>query len=150
MTKMSEANEPIGERAEGVGGGEPIPNSVRNGKEGLAPPKPLTFDEYQKQAKTTAIYHPDELMDKTIWVLGITGEAGEVVEKWKKIVAYKEGKISDEDKTELAKELGDVVWYIAMMASALGVSFDEIMRTNLAKLKSRKARGVQKGAGDNR
>lgn len=110
----------------------------------------MTFDDYQKQAKSTAIYHPDDQMDKTIWVLGIVGEAGEVVEKWKKIVAYKGGVISEEDKAELSKELGDVVWYIAMMASALGVSFDEIMQNNLAKLRDRKKRGVQKGAGDNR
>jgi len=110
----------------------------------------MTFDEYQKQALTTAINHADPLMDKTIWVLGISGEAGEVVEKWKKIVAYKDGVISDEDKAELSKELGDVVWYIAAMADSLGLSLDDIMKANLEKLASRKARGVQKGSGDNR
>ncbi len=110
----------------------------------------MTFDEYQKVALTTAIHHPDPLMDQTIWVLGITGEAGEVVEKWKKIVAYKGGKITDEDKAELAKELGDVVWYIALMAQSLGLSFDNVMKENLQKLADRKMRGVQKGAGDNR
>lgn len=110
----------------------------------------MTFDEYQKQALTTAIPHADPLMDKTIWVLGISGEAGEVVEKWKKIVAYKDGVISNEDKAELAKELGDVVWYIAAMAASLNLSFDDIMKANLEKLASRKARGVQKGSGDNR
>lgn len=110
----------------------------------------MTFDEYQQQALTTAIYNPDPLMDKTIWAMGVAGEAGEVVEKWKKIVAYKEGVVSDEDKAELGKELGDVVWYIAVLAQQLGLSFDDIMQQNLAKLKSRKARGVVKGAGDNR
>lgn len=110
----------------------------------------MTFDEYQKRALTTALHHPDALMDKTIWVMGISGEAGEVLEKWKKIVAYKDGVISDEDLTELSKELGDVVWYIAMLAHSLGLSFDEIMDHNLQKLADRKARGVQKGAGDNR
>jgi NTP pyrophosphatase (non-canonical NTP hydrolase) len=110
----------------------------------------MTFDEYQKQALTTAHNHPDTLMDKTIWAMGVAGEAGEVVEKWKKIVAYKEGKISDEDLAELGKELGDVVWYIAVFADSLGLSFDELMHRNLEKLKSRKARGVIKGAGDNR
>lgn len=110
----------------------------------------MTFDEYQEQAKTTAIHHPDELMDKTIWVLGISGEAGEVVEKWKKMVAYRDGVMTDEDLTELSKEIGDVVWYIAMLASSLGLSFDEIVRNNLKKLADRKARNVQRGAGDNR
>lgn len=110
----------------------------------------MTFDEYQKQALTTAIFNPDPLMDKTIWVMGISGEAGEVLEKWKKIVAYKEGQISDEDKQELKKELGDVVWYIALMAHSLELSFDEIIDLNLKKLADRKERGVQKGAGDSR
>lgn len=113
----------------------------------------MTFDEYQKQALTTAYTNPeyvDTLMDKTIWAMGVAGEAGEVVEKWKKIVAYKEGKISDDDKAELAKELGDVVWYIAVMAHSLDLSFDEIMQQNVKKLQDRQQRNVIKGAGDNR
>ena len=110
----------------------------------------MTFDEYQKRALTTLISHPDPLMDKTIFVMGIAGEAGEVLEKWKKIVAYKDGVITDTDKAELGKELGDVIWYIAVMADSLGLSLDELMEQNLAKLASRKARNTQKGAGDNR
>jgi NTP pyrophosphatase (non-canonical NTP hydrolase) len=110
----------------------------------------MTFDEYQERALDTAINHPDPLMNKTIWAMGVAGEAGEVLEKWKKIVAYKDGKLSDEDKVEVGKELADVVWYIAVMAHSLGLSFDELMQQNLEKLQSRKQRGVQKGAGDNR
>jgi NTP pyrophosphatase (non-canonical NTP hydrolase) len=110
----------------------------------------MNFNEYQKQALTTAIVHPDPLMDKTIYAMGIAGEAGEVLEKWKKIVAYKEGVITDSDLAELKKELGDVVWYVAVMADSLGLSFEEVMQLNLEKLASRKARGVQRGSGDNR
>ena len=110
----------------------------------------MTFDEYQKKALETAVDHPDPLMAKTVWAMGVSGEAGEVIEKWKKIVAYKEGKITDEDLRELAKELGDVVWYIAVLAHSLGLSFDDIMERNAAKLADRKARGVIKGSGDNR
>jgi NTP pyrophosphatase (non-canonical NTP hydrolase) len=110
----------------------------------------MTFDEYQKLALKTAHNHPDSLMDKTIWALGIAGEAGEVVEKWKKIVAYKEGKVSKDDKEELKKELGDVVWYIAVLAHSLGISFEDVMQHNVAKLADRQKRGVIKGAGDNR
>lgn len=110
----------------------------------------MTFDEYQKQALTTAENDYDPLMEKTIWAMGVAGEAGEVVEKWKKIVAYKGGKISDEDLSELAKELGDVVWYIAVFAHTLGLSFDDVMQRNVAKLKDRKKRSVIRGAGDNR
>jgi NTP pyrophosphatase (non-canonical NTP hydrolase) len=110
----------------------------------------MTFDEYQKQALTTADNTYEPLMEKTIWAMGVAGEAGEVVEKWKKIVAYKDGKVSDEDLAELAKELGDVVWYIAVMAHSLGLSLDDVMQRNVEKLKSRKARGVIRGRGDNR
>lgn len=110
----------------------------------------MTFDEYQKQALTTAVPYPDPLMSKTILAMGVSGEAGEVIEKWKKIVAYKNGEISDEDLAELAKELGDVVWYIAVLAQSLGLSFDDIMQRNVQKLQDRQKRDVLKGAGDNR
>lgn len=89
-------------------------------------------------------------MEKTIWAMGVAGEAGEVVEKWKKIVAYKDGKVSDDDLAELAKELGDVVWYIAVFAHTLGLSFEDVMQRNVKKLQDRKKRSVIRGAGDNR
>jgi NTP pyrophosphatase (non-canonical NTP hydrolase) len=110
----------------------------------------MTFDEYQKLALTTAINDYEPLMQRTIWAMGVAGEAGEVVEKWKKIVAYDDGKVSDERLAELGKELADVVWYVAVMADSLGLSFDDIMAQNIEKLKSRKVRGAQKGRGDNR
>lgn len=110
----------------------------------------MTFDEYQKQALTTAENNYEPLMEKTIWAMGVAGEAGEVLEKWKKIVAYKDGQVTPEARDELAKELGDVVWYIAVLAESLGLSFDDVMQRNVEKLKSRQARGVIKGKGDNR
>jgi NTP pyrophosphatase (non-canonical NTP hydrolase) len=110
----------------------------------------MTFDEYQKKALETAIVHPDPLMDKTIMAMGISGEAGEVLEKWKKIVAYKDGNVEQEDLDGLKKELADVVWYVAVLAERLGFSFDQIMELNVEKLADRKKRGVQRGAGDNR
>lgn len=113
----------------------------------------MTLNEYQKQALTTAYTdaeYVDTLMDKTIWAMGIVGEAGEVIEKWKKIIAYKNGDITDEDRQELKKELGDVVWYIAVFAHSLGLTFEEVMQLNVEKLKDRKKRNVIMGAGDNR
>ena len=110
----------------------------------------MTFDEYQKQALTTAIHHPNQEMDRTIWVLGIAGEAGEVVEKWKKIVAYRDGIVTDTDKAEIKKEMGDVLWYIAMLAESLDISLEDVAKLNLEKLASRKERGTQRGSGDNR
>jgi NTP pyrophosphatase (non-canonical NTP hydrolase) len=89
-------------------------------------------------------------MDQSIFAMGIAGEAGEVVEKWKKIVAYRNGVVTDEDKQELSKELGDVLWYVAVFAHELGIELDDVVAQNLAKLASRKERNVIKGHGDNR
>jgi len=110
----------------------------------------MTFDDYQKQALTTAVHHPNPEMDKSIFAMGIAGEAGEVIEKWKKIVAYREGKVTEEDLAEISKELGDVLWYIAVFADQLGLSMGDIAQLNAEKLASRKARNVIKGQGDNR
>jgi NTP pyrophosphatase (non-canonical NTP hydrolase) len=110
----------------------------------------MTLDEYQQQALKTAVNTYDPLTAKTVWAMGVAGEAGEVVEKWKKIIAYQDGKYTQEQIDELAKELGDVVWYVAVFAHELGFTFEEIMQRNVDKLKSRKAREVIKGAGDNR
>ncbi len=110
----------------------------------------MNFDEYQKQAQQTVINNKDPLMDKTIWVLGVSGEAGEIVEKWKKIIAYENGEITDDKKAELAKEMGDVLWYVAALAGSLDISLQEVAETNIKKVLSRKQRGVTKGKGDNR
>jgi NTP pyrophosphatase (non-canonical NTP hydrolase) len=110
----------------------------------------MTFDEYQKGALTTVHNSHEPLMQKSIWVMGVAGEAGEVVEKWKKIVAYREGKMTDNDLRELSKEIGDVMWYLAVLADSLGVSLEDVAQQNLAKLQDRKGRDVIKGAGDNR
>lgn len=113
----------------------------------------MTFDDYQKEALKTAFVSPKHkgtLMEQTIWAMGISGEASEVLEKWKKIVAYKDGEIGDEERELLKKELGDVVWYIAVMADSLGFSLDDVMQLNVDKLKDRQKRDVIKGVGDTR
>ncbi len=115
----------------------------------------MTFDEYQKQAITT------ELMERgkdvsandpamVAKVLGLVGEAGEVAEKFKKIVRDKKGVISDEEKTEIAKELGDVLWYLSAISDYLEVNLEEVAKTNLNKLFDRRERGKARGSGDNR
>ena len=110
----------------------------------------MTFEEYQKQAPTTLVAYPDELMDKTIMVLGIAGEASEIAEKWKKLLAYRHGEITEDDLQEMGKEVGDVLWYLTVFADKLGLSMQDIAAANLEKLASRKQRGVIKGSGDNR
>ncbi len=110
----------------------------------------MTFDDYQKQALTTVISDGNEFNDLLHWVLGINGESGEVAEKVKKIIRDKGGKVSEEDKKELGKEIGDVLWYLAVFAHHLGIGFDDIAQANLKKLADRQKRGVLGGTGDNR
>ena len=109
----------------------------------------MEFNEYQKQARTTAIYagFGKNFIYPT---LGLVGEAGEVAEKIKKIIRDGDGVIDDEKRAELEKELGDVLWYIANLGVELGLEMDSIAQKNLAKLKSRQERGVLHGSGDNR
>ncbi len=110
----------------------------------------MTFDDYQKQTRKTLIRHPDSLIATTILAMGVSGEAGEVLEKWKKILVYQNGAVSDEDKKQIGKELGDVVWYVAALADDLGLSLEELMQENLKKLAGRKNRDTLRGQGDNR
>jgi NTP pyrophosphatase (non-canonical NTP hydrolase) len=110
----------------------------------------MNFNDYQQQALTTALTSDDDFKDMMHWVLGLNGEAGEVAEKLKKIIRDKNGVISDSDKQELAKELGDVLWYLAVFAHDLGVSLDKVATTNLQKLADRQQRNKLGGSGDNR
>lgn len=82
--------------------------------------------------------------------LGLVGESGEVAEKIKKIIRDQDGVLTDENRIEIAKELGDVLWYIAILADEMGVTLDKVAEGNLEKLNSRKKRGVLSGSGDNR
>lgn len=114
----------------------------------------MKFDEYQKRALTTDLSTGKgsevlsiAFMDK---VLGLLGESGEIAEKLKKILRDKDGQLSDEDRQELAKELGDVLWYVAVLAKYLDYSFEQIAADNVEKLASRNARGKLSGKGDNR
>ena len=110
----------------------------------------MNLNDYQAQALTTAASTGDEFKDLLHWVLGINGEAGEVAEKLKKIIRDKDSVISEEDRQELSKEVGDVLWYLAVFANQLGVPLEDIAQANLEKLQSRKQRGVIGGSGDNR
>jgi NTP pyrophosphatase (non-canonical NTP hydrolase) len=107
------------------------------------------FDDYQKKAWDTAIY--PERGDNLIYpVLGLNGEAGEVAEKVKKVIRDSEGVVGEATRKILAKELGDVLWYVAAICSELGLSMAEVADQNLDKLNDRKERGVLHGSGDER
>ncbi|MBR2600785.1 nucleoside triphosphate pyrophosphohydrolase family protein [Candidatus Saccharibacteria bacterium] len=113
----------------------------------------MKFDKYQEEIVQYDLCSPMNevipvgLLEK---VLGLAGEAGETADKFKKILRDKSGKISPEDRGEIVKELGDVLWYTATIARYLGVPFSEVAKQNLKKAESRKKRGKLGGSGDNR
>ena len=109
----------------------------------------MELNDYQRAAKTTAVYtSADQQLVCT--VLGLNGEAGEVAEKIKKVIRDKNSVIGDEDRREIQKELGDVLWYLAVLSDTLGLDLEAVAALNLEKLKSRSLRGAIHGQGDNR
>jgi NTP pyrophosphatase (non-canonical NTP hydrolase) len=108
----------------------------------------MQLSEYQRLSRRTAEY------PREAWLaypaLGLAGEAGEVAEHAKKAIRDDGGAITEERREALAKELGDVLWYAAQIATELGLELDEIASANLEKLRSRQRRGVLSGSGDER
>jgi len=109
----------------------------------------MTFEEYQKLSRETAIY-PNIGKNFVYPTLGLAGEAGEVLEKVKKILRDNNGVADEERKKELTKELGDVLWYLSQIATELGLSLEEVASLNIEKLRSRHERNMIQGNGDNR
>ncbi len=132
----------------------------------------MDFKEYQEAASKTAIYPP--IFNVLYPALGLAGEGGELANKIKKLLRDKfsaklqEGDVdliraakvvaaaleeiySDpEVKQDIAKEIGDNLWYNSAIARDFGLNLDDIATQNIDKLASRKARGVIGGSGDNR
>lgn len=114
----------------------------------------MNFDEYQKRAIQTDSFNADPAtIDSHAFVshlLGLVGESGEVADKFKKLFRDKNAKITPDDIEEIAKELGDTLWYISAICCYLGLSLEEVAQKNLKKVHSRKRRDQTKGSGDNR
>ena len=110
----------------------------------------MKLNEYQDKAEATAIYPDSSLVTYT--TLGLVGEAGEVAEKVKKIIRSGRSHfdMTERENLEIAKEAGDVLWYLANLSGDLGYTLEDIANLNLEKLASRQARGVLEGNGDNR
>lgn len=109
----------------------------------------MNLDEYQKAALRTAAPR-DKKNEFLHLVLGLVGESGEIAEKVKKIIRDHDSDLSKVDIEDLKKELGDVMWYIAVIADYFDISLSEVGEKNIEKLASRKKRGVLGGSGDNR
>ena len=97
----------------------------------------MTINEYQKLAMTTlnpTLSEKDVLINGVMGLCGESGEAIDIVKKW-----LAQG--HELDKEKLAKELGDICWYLAETATALGLSLEDIMAANIEKLKKRYPEG---------
>ena len=93
----------------------------------------MNVNEYQKQAMTTLnpeLNKKDVLINSVMGLCGESGEAIDIVKKW-----LAQG--HELDKAHLAKELGDIAWYLAEAATALDLSLEEILQANIDKLKKR-------------
>jgi len=108
----------------------------------------VELSDYQRVSRRTAGY------PREAWLaypaLGLAGEAGEVAEHAKKAIRDDGATVTDERREAIAKELGDVLWYVAQLATELDLDLEEIATGNLEKLRSRQRRGVLHGSGDER
>ena len=106
------------------------------------------LDMYQQVAKTTAIYPREQAIIYP--TLGLTGEAGEVANKVKKIIRDGTNKNNENLVQEISAEIGDCLWYISVLADDIGVKLSDIANNNLEKLENRKKKGTIHGSGDDR
>jgi NTP pyrophosphatase (non-canonical NTP hydrolase) len=113
----------------------------------------MNMDEYQLLTRKTALYprdHENYSAQMAYLTLGMVGEAGEVANRYKKVVRDDNYVISTDAKNDILAELGDVLWYLARIADELGCNLSEIGESNIEKLLSRAVRGKLGGSGDNR
>lgn len=109
-----------------------------------------SMDEYQERAFSTAIYPGAGEGNLVYPTLGLNGEAGEIAEKVKKVIRDTDGAVTPELRETLKGEIGDCLWYVAVLSRELGLSLDEVAQGNLDKLASRRDRGRISGSGDDR
>lgn len=109
----------------------------------------MRFSEYQALSRATAIY-PNAGDNIVYPALGLCGEAGETAEKVKKAIRDDGGTLTEERREAIAAELGDVLWYVAQLATEARLDLETIAEANLEKLASRQRRSVLQGSGDTR
>lgn len=108
----------------------------------------MELNDYQEAALKTAIYPED--MGIVYPALGLSGETGEVADKIKKCIRDNDGVFDEAERKAVAKEMGDVLWYLAAWSRDIDISLEEIARMNLEKVMSRQLRGKLHGQGDER
>ena len=112
----------------------------------------MTLNQYQTEAMRTASGVTNASNENLILngAMGLCGESGEVADKIKKIYRDNNGIISEDNKEQLVKEMGDVLWYLANMATDLNVTLEDVARKNLEKIQIRQQKNLIHGEGDNR
>lgn len=123
---------------------------------------PYTFDEYSRDVSHFAQY-PMQGNNMIYPAMGVVGEAGELCDKIKKhwrntskpgitspIKSMSVLSVSPEERIEIEKEIGDVLWYLNALATEIGSNLSNCALMNFAKLKDRAERNVIKSKGDNR
>lgn len=119
----------------------------------------MTLKEYQERAMTTCTFSSHNFAYMMLNLVGEIGELSSKVAKWiRKEKANITGNelistltnLTDEDKQELQKEAGDVLWQLSGLCSVLGWSLEDVAQMNLEKLADRQKRNVIVGDGDNR
>ena len=93
----------------------------------------MTINEYQQLALRTGSYMNNDLDRILQGVMGLAGESGECVDLMKKHIFQGHSL----DSEHLMKELGDIAWYLALTADAIGFTLEEVLETNIEKLESR-------------
>ncbi|MFD2446407.1 nucleoside triphosphate pyrophosphohydrolase family protein [Bacillus sp. CGMCC 1.16607] len=103
----------------------------------------MNLNVYQLMASRTATEHDNELVN---YGLGIAGEAGEVADLIKKALFHGH----EINKSDIKKELGDVLWYVSQIARLAGLTLEEVATANIDKLYKRYPSGFSEEASRNR
>lgn len=103
----------------------------------------MHFNKFQKECDRTANKDITWEQANLNWALGIAGESGEYCELIKKHVFHNKPMNSEDAK----KELGDILYYVAMAAANLGIDLQEVAIANLEKLRARYPTGFTEGGG---
>ena len=112
----------------------------------------MDMSDYQARVAETAIYpHAGQGDILALAYVGLgLGEAGEIQGKIKKILRDDAGEVGEAVRIALAKEAGDLLWYVARLASEISIPLETIAEMNINKLADRRERGVLGGSGDDR
>jgi len=115
-----------------------------------------SFSAYANAARSTAFYpgsdkpFTPDVTALSYLALGAAGESGEVADKVKKLIRDGNGELTEDRRVALLEEVGDALWYLALLSGHLGSSIGEVAARNVAKLRSRHDRGTLSGSGDAR